>query len=172
MSAATPLVSPLVGVPTTASYSKLFPVSEPPPRFGPREMRSMPIKILLVDDDEAFRVVTAIALESEGCEVQEAASGFAALEALQATRPDVIISDLDMPGLNGLELCRSVRANPGLAHVHFVLLSALIEPDGSGLPIPHEAAPEVDCCLSKQTHFSKLYHCVASLALSTPPHRQ
>ncbi|MFN7927360.1 MAG: response regulator [Blastocatellia bacterium] len=123
----------------------------------------MPIKVLLVDDDDAFRAVTAIALESEGCEVQEAANGLAALEALQAAPPDVIISDLDMPGLNGLELCRSVRANPGLAQVHFVLLSALIEPDGSGTPFPHEA----DCCLSKQTHFSRLYHCVAALALTT-----
>lgn len=126
----------------------------------------MPIKVLLVDDDDAYRAVTAIALESEGCEVQEVAGGLAALEALQAAQPDVIISDLDMPGLNGLELCRRVRANSGLSQVRFVLLSALIEPDGSGTPTPHEA----DCCLSKQTHFSKLYRCIASLAL--PAHQQ
>lgn len=123
----------------------------------------MPIKVLLVDDDEAFRAVTAIALESEGCEVQEAASGWAALDALQAAQPDVIVSDLDMPGLNGVELCRRVRAMPELANIHFVLLSALIEPDGTGLP----AAPEADCCLSKQTHFSKLYRYIESLAFSS-----
>lgn len=123
----------------------------------------MPIKVLLVDDDESYRAVTAIALESEGCEVQEAASGLAALEALQLAPPDVIVSDLDMPGLNGVELCRRVRALPGLSNIHFVLLSALIEPDGSGMPTAHEA----DCCLSKQTHFSKLYHHIESLTLPT-----
>lgn len=123
----------------------------------------MPIKVLLVDDDEAFRAVTAIALESEGCEVQEAANGFAALEALQAAQPDVIVSDWDMPGLNGVELCRHVRATPELANIHFVLLSALIEPDDTGWPAAHEA----DCCLSKQTHFSKLYRYIEALAF--PP---
>jgi CheY-like chemotaxis protein len=120
----------------------------------------MPIKILLVDDDEAFRAVTAIALESEGCEVHEAASGWAALEALQLQQPDVIVSDLDMPGLDGMELCHRVRANPHLAQIHFVLLSALIEPDGTGTPAKHEA----DCCLSKQTHFRQLFHHIESLA--------
>ena len=57
----------------------------------------MPIKVLLVDDDDAYRSVTAIALESEGCLVQEAADGYAALEALQFALPnvpDVIVSDL------------------------------------------------------------------------------
>ncbi len=125
----------------------------------------MPIKVLLVDDDESFRAVTAIALESEGCEVQEAASGYAALEALQIAQPDVIVSDLDMPGLNGLELCHRIRSNPNLAQIHFVLLTALIEPDGSGLPVVHEA----DCCLSKQTHFRNLYQQIESLAF--PAHQ-
>ena len=121
----------------------------------------MPIKVLLVDDDESFRAVTAIALECEGCEVQEAASGYAALAALQFAQPDVIVSDLDMPDLNGVELCRRVRSTPALAQVHFVLLSALIEPDGTGIPPVHEA----DGCLSKQTHFRKLYNYIESLML-------
>jgi two-component system, OmpR family, response regulator len=125
----------------------------------------MPIKVLLVDDDEAFRAVTAIALESEGCVVQEAVSGGAAWELLQLQQPDVIVSDLDMPGLNGLELCQRVRAHPCLATIHFVLLSALIEPDGTGIPATHEA----DCCLSKQTHFRQLFQHIESL--TKRPHR-
>jgi CheY-like chemotaxis protein len=112
----------------------------------------MPIRILLVDDDEAFRSVTAIALESEGCLVDEAADGYAALDALQESRPDVIVCDLNMPGLDGRELCHRVRSDPYLADVRLVVLSALIEPDGSGVPPNLEA----DCCLSKQIHFSLL----------------
>lgn len=120
----------------------------------------MPIQILLVDDDEAFRSVTAIALESEGCVVQEAADGYAALEALSSGHPDVIVCDLDMPGLDGRELCQRVRSNQQLAAVRFILLSALIEPDGSGIPPDHNA----DCCLSKQTHFSQLVTRIEALA--------
>lgn len=112
----------------------------------------MSLKILLVDDDDSFRAVTAIALESEGCVVHEANSGDAALAALQLEKPDVIVSDLDMPGLDGFELCHQVRANPHFSQIHFVLLSALIEPDGTGIPSQHEA----DCCLSKQIHIRQL----------------
>jgi CheY-like chemotaxis protein len=112
----------------------------------------MPIRVLLVDDDEAFRSVTAIALESEGCVVNEVADGYAALAALQQEQPDVIVCDLNMPGLDGRELCHWVRSNPCLAGVRLVVLSALIEPDGSGVPSNLEA----DCYLSKQAHFSQL----------------
>ncbi len=116
----------------------------------------MPIKVLLVDDDDAYRVVTAIALESEGCLVQEVADGYAALEALQfalPNLPDVIVSDWDMPGLDGVTLCQQVRANPALDQVPFVILSALFELDGAGLPPHHQA----NCCLSKQLHFQQLF---------------
>lgn len=122
----------------------------------------MPIKVLLVDDDDAYRSVTAIALESEGCLVQEAADGYAALEALQyglPGLPDVIVSDFDMPGLNGVALCEEVRANPETEQVPFVLLSALFELDGTGFPTHHRA----NSCLSKQLHFRQLFQHLASL---------
>ncbi len=122
----------------------------------------MPIKVLLVDDDDAYRAVTAIALESEGCLVQEVADGYAALEALQFALPnvpDVIVSDFDMPGLDGVSLCQQVRAHPALHQIPFVILSALFELDGAGLPPHHQAT----CCLSKQLHFQQLYQRLASL---------
>ncbi len=112
----------------------------------------MPIRILLVDDDEAFRSVTAIALESEGCVVNGVADGYAAIAALKEDHPDVIVCDLDMPGLNGRELCHWVRSNPGFADVRLLVLSALIEPDGSSILTDIDA----DYCLSKQAHFSQL----------------
>ena len=127
----------------------------------------MPIKVLLVDDDDAFRAVTAIALESEGCVVQEAADGYAALEALESNVPDVIVSDLDMPGLDGCALCLQVRANPNFDEIPFVLLSALVELDGMGAPPHHQA----NCCLSKQLHFRELFQRIAGLANQRNHHR-
>ena len=113
----------------------------------------MPIRILLVDDDEAFLSVTAIALESEGCVVNVANDAYAALAALNEDHPDVIVCDLNMPGLDGRELCHWVRSDPSMADVRLVVLSALIKPDGSGIPPNLQA----DCFLSKQTHFSQLF---------------
>jgi CheY-like chemotaxis protein len=128
---------------------------------------SMTIKVLLVDDDDNYRAVTAIALESEGCVVQEAEDGFAALEALQVNLPnvpDVILSDLDMPGLDGIALCQKVRNNPQLKQIPFVIISALFERDGAGAPPDHAA----NCCLSKQLHYQEIYHCLESLTKLRP----
>ncbi len=122
----------------------------------------MPIKVLLVDDDDAYRSVTAIALECEGCQVQEAADGYAALEALQFALPnvpDVIVSDFDMPGLDGVKLCQQVRANPAFDQIPFVILSALFELDGTGLPSDHQA----NFCWSKQLHFQQLFQQLESV---------
>jgi CheY-like chemotaxis protein len=124
----------------------------------------MPIKVLLVDDDEAFRSVTAIALVSRGYVVSEAADGGAALELLRRDRPDVIISDLNMPGLDGRALCQSVRADPYLAGIPFVILSALIERDATGDPAELRPELRADCCLSKQTPFWQILRRIEALA--------
>src|SRR5262245_63800119 len=109
----------------------------------------MPIRILLVDDDEAFLSVTAIALESEGCVVNVANDAYAALAELNKGHPDVIVCDLNMPGLDGRELGHWVRFDPNMAEVRLVGLSALNEPDGSGMPRNLQA----DFFLSQKTHW-------------------
>jgi CheY-like chemotaxis protein len=119
----------------------------------------MALKILLVEDDEVFRTLLLIALEGEGHTVLEAAHGRAALELIERERPDLIISDLDMPGLNGPALCQRVRANPRLAHIPFVILSAFIEPGGE-----HEwPDPKADRYFSKQASFSQLLRWIETL---------
>jgi CheY-like chemotaxis protein len=103
--------------------------------------------------------VTAIALESEGCEVNVANDAYAALAALNEDQPDVIVCDLNMPGLDGRDLCHWVRSNPSMADVRLVVLSSLIEPDGSGIPPDLQA----DCFLSKQTNFLQLLSLIVLL---------
>ncbi len=112
----------------------------------------MPVKVLLVDDDDAFRSVAAIALKSAGYVVLEATDGQAALELLEQDRPDLIISDLSMPGLDGCALSRQLRASSRLAEIPLLILSAHVEQDG----ISDWSELPADCCFSKQGSFGRI----------------
>lgn len=116
-------------------------------------------KVLLVDDDNEFRTVAAMALESAGYTVIEAVDGLTALETLQSVKPDAIISDLHMPMMDGRMFCKRVRANAELAVIPFVILSAFIESDGSNVLSDTPA----DFCFSKQSSFSSLLPQLESL---------
>lgn len=70
-------------------------------------------KFLVVDDDPDNREVVSEALRYMGFTVDEAASAEEALARLQEAEFDVLITDVDMPGMGGLELVRLVRAQPG-----------------------------------------------------------
>ena len=67
--------------------------------------------ILAVEDDERIRTAVRLALEDEGWDVEEAESGERALEVFGAGPFDVVLIDLMLPGIDGFELCRSVRRN-------------------------------------------------------------
>ena len=71
-------------------------------------------RILIVEDDRGIRASTRLALEDEGYDVDEAASAEAALAAFDARPPDVVLVDLMLPGMDGFELCRSLRRSSGV----------------------------------------------------------
>jgi diguanylate cyclase (GGDEF)-like protein/PAS domain S-box-containing protein len=79
--------------------------------------------ILVADDDQVFRFLTREALEPEGFIVIEAADGAAALEEARRLRPDLILLDVQMPLMNGFELCKQLRADPGLSEVPIVMVT-------------------------------------------------
>lgn len=93
----------------------------------------MPKKVLLVDDDKEFRTVAAMVLETAGYSVVQAEDGVIALNLLGSERPDLILSDMNMPLLDGRGLCKRVRSDPELARTPFVIMSALIEFEGGVL---------------------------------------
>jgi DNA-binding response OmpR family regulator len=66
-------------------------------------------KILLVDDEPSIRTVLKAVLESQGFSVSTAEDGFVALRSIRASLPDLLISDLRMPNMNGFELLAVVR---------------------------------------------------------------
>jgi two-component system, OmpR family, response regulator MtrA len=71
-------------------------------------------RLLLVEDDERIRLALGLALADEDCDVVEAASGEEALDILASTGVDVVLLDLTLPGLDGLDVCRTVRARGDL----------------------------------------------------------
>ncbi len=66
-------------------------------------------RILTVEDDERIRTAVRLALEDEGWEVEETASGEEALAAFARTPVDVVLIDIMLPGVDGFEVCRSIR---------------------------------------------------------------
>ena len=73
-------------------------------------MYAMSHKILIVDDDPHIRQVLSFALGKAGMETSEAGDGDAALAAIDARRPDLVVLDINMPRIDGLEVCRRLRA--------------------------------------------------------------
>jgi two-component system KDP operon response regulator KdpE len=69
----------------------------------------MPFRVLLVDDEPAILATVAPLLRARGYEVSTAMSGTAGLEAVQRTTPDVILLDLGLPDIDGVEVCRIIR---------------------------------------------------------------
>jgi two-component system, cell cycle response regulator DivK len=68
--------------------------------------------ILLVEDNETIRHAFSILLEDSGYRVHEAGTGEEAISAAEAVRPDLILMDLGLPDISGLEVTRRIRANP------------------------------------------------------------
>ncbi|HEC22095.1 MAG TPA: response regulator [Chloroflexi bacterium] len=84
----------------------------------------MPKRILVVDDEVGALTLIGIMLERGGFEALKAQDAYAALELLKSETPDLIILDVMMPGMDGIELCRHIRAAPATAKTPVLILSA------------------------------------------------
>ena len=80
-------------------------------------------RVIVADDDPAIAWFFSDLLRAQGCDVEEASDGEVALDRARRTVPDLVISDIRMPKLDGVNLCRLLRADPILADVPVVLLS-------------------------------------------------
>ncbi|MGQ0508664.1 MAG: sensor histidine kinase [Myxococcaceae bacterium] len=86
-------------------------------------------RILLVDDSSTFRAHASRLLEADYV-VQAVSGGMAALAAALQEPPDLILTDVAMPGMDGYELCRHWRAEPVLADIPFILVTRHTDPEG------------------------------------------
>lgn len=83
--------------------------------------------ILVVDDEPSIRTLVRATLERAGYHVIEAADGANALHKAQSQRPDLILLDIALPQLSGLEVCRRLRARPDTAAAPVLLLTGLLQ---------------------------------------------
>ncbi|HUJ18446.1 MAG TPA: response regulator [Nitrospirota bacterium] len=80
--------------------------------------------VLIVEDSKAIRSMMRVSLEEAGgFFVVEAANGFEALKALPSRRFDLIVTDINMPDINGLELIGFVRSNPAYREIPLIIVS-------------------------------------------------
>lgn len=82
------------------------------------------VPVLIVDDNPTNLKLLSYVLSSQGFEVQTAGDAVAALAALQARRPRVILMDLQLPGMDGLELSRRLKADPETRDIVILAVTA------------------------------------------------
>src|SRR5262245_58046367 len=83
-------------------------------------------RILVVDDNDAGRYATSRLLRQAGYEVVEAATGTDALRQTSSAHPDLVLLDVRLPDINGLEVCSRIKVNPETASTPVLQMSASV----------------------------------------------
>jgi CheY-like chemotaxis protein len=118
-------------------------------------------RVLVVDDDASVRSALHHQLSVEGFDVSVAENGFVALEQLLSNIPDVVITDIEMPGLTGSQFVLLMRERPALRHVPVIFMSANIDTYRTSLRHVPLGTTEF---LRKPLDIDLLVTCAASLA--------
>jgi two-component system, OmpR family, response regulator len=87
-------------------------------------MSENPIKILIVDDDPDIRLLLDFNLSKDGYEVLEATNGAEALDIMREYAVNLVITDLNMPIMDGYELIKNLRESPGTSRIPVLMLTA------------------------------------------------
>jgi CheY-like chemotaxis protein len=120
-------------------------------------------KLLIVDDEPVTRTLLTQIFSSQGHDVKTAEDGFSALEQIREDVPDVLLSDLNMPGMSGFELLSVVRRR--IPEIYVIATSGAFTGDG----VPHGIA--ADAFYEKATGLPSLLKLVQGAALPDQPAR-
>lgn len=120
--------------------------------------------VLIVDDEPPIVELVRFTLEDERVRVVEAADGLEALEVACAELPDLVFLDVQMPCLNGFEVCRRLRLEPRLAKTRIVMLTAA----GQAEDLARGRAAGADLYLTKPFSPLRLLTLVQSLLPEAP----
>ncbi len=124
----------------------------------------MPVKplscrVLLIEDDPIINRSLGDFLRLEGCRVMAAVNARAGLDAAREARPDIILCDVKLPGMDGYQALATARADPALAGVPFVFLTGTTTP----FAVEHSGALQPDACLAKPFDVEDLLQVMARL---------
>jgi len=81
------------------------------------------MKILVVDDDKTTRKILGLYLKAKGYDVEYAENGLDAMEKLGTAQVNLVMTDLNMPYMDGLELIRTIRADSALGHLPILMIT-------------------------------------------------
>jgi CheY-like chemotaxis protein len=98
----------------------------------------MAYKLLLADDSITIQKVVELILSEEGFEIKATSNGEEALTAIPSFKPDIILADIEMPKINGYQLCEKIKKDPLMSSIPVILLAGAFE------PIDEELAKQVN----------------------------
>ncbi len=123
-----PFVLPSASSPVRSQIDELFEEETVGGEKIPEKQRKKTARILIIEDEEEIRTYLKEELEDE-YKIQVAKDGKEGYEMLLTDTPDLVISDVMMPGMDGLTLCRKVKQNANVNHVPVILLTARSKPE-------------------------------------------
>ncbi|MEE8547401.1 MAG: response regulator [bacterium] len=86
-------------------------------------------KLLIVEDNIVILTMQKQIFEMEGYDITTAQEGMDALKKVHQERPDIVLLDVNIPGMNGFELCRQIKEDPALSDIIVVMISAVYYSD-------------------------------------------
>ncbi|MEJ2038751.1 MAG: response regulator [Desulfosarcinaceae bacterium] len=116
-------------------------------------------KILIVEDEPNIVVPLQFSLEQKGYQVIVAVSGEEAMEVIADLKPDLVLLDIMLPGMDGFEVCRNVRQDPAARNAKIVFLSAM----GRDIDVAKGMALEADAYIVKPFSIMEVMEKVGSL---------
>lgn len=134
-------------------------------KFKGRRPAGGPVRVLVVDDDAIFRQSAVEFLSRrDGLSVKEAADGFTAGRMVTEFMPHVVILDLLMPGVDGFQVCRSIKSSPRTRHIAILVLTGF--PTDDHLKRVRECGADV--CVAKPIELDDLHAEILRLANVAP----
>ena len=121
--------------------------------------------VLIVDDEPAIVQLVRITLEGSRVRIVEATDGASAIEQAIALQPDLILLDVDLPDVSGLDVCRRLKAEPALTQTRIVMLTAAAQQDD----VARGRAAGADEYLTKPFSPVRLLSLVEHLVAGTDP---
>ena len=122
------------------------------------------VQVLIIEDDEAFRFLLRMHLSAQGYEVQVAEDGVAGGRALLDHPPDLIVSDVNMPFLDGFQLLSLIRSDAHTAAIPVILLSGSSDSDTMAKAVELGAADFLIKPVTREDLLTSVRSCLAGIA--------